>query len=656
MAITRTSVINDPDVTAKSYFITPSGITIIGTTKVYDTYEEMKSDRNPPLYASVTDATQDPTVKRGGAIYKIITDKKTGLRSYKKIFEEEIIDVDTFDWSQITSKPSATIEAIDTAAALAHDHDNKNALDGFSLIMGKLAWDNITVPTATDIDSLSHRCSVSESTLKQHENTLVANQSAINTIGARANSNSSSISTLNVKVNDIIYNKADVTTVNQVATDLQELTITVTSNHEQLVNTTDDIRESVNNLSETVESVRTELNDALDSHVTSNNVKFAEIDETLDTKADKTTVSELSNRVSTNTTVIETKADAEQVTAKFNELDTQIEAQNTVDMAHDSKLQELESDIAATNQDLTNETTRATGAESQLSTRIDEEITRATNAEAGLLEKINESTARVYRAKGPATYDQLFTVGTDGYITEKEIGDVYHVEDAGTNGTGAEYVWTGEKWEELGTAIDLTDYYNKAAVDAKETSIRSDAADAVHTLNTKIENEIVRATDRESLIDARVSDEIARASVAEENLSKAIQDETTRATAVETELDNRLNTIETTPIHSGYNIVTPDVGVSPIIHANDWIIVPAGGMVLELLDSTADNATGTNIVKITVDKDSIGSMDASGNVSGTQVTGNLIDNPDGIILDVPGTVEFYYTGSGWKAINYMTAL
>lgn len=672
MAITRTSVINDPDVTAKSYFVTPSGITIIGTTKVYKTYADMKEDRNPPLYASVTDATQDPTVKKGGAIYKITTDKKTGVRSYKKIFEEEVIDVDTFDWSQITSKPSATVEAIDTAAALAHDHDNKNALDGFSLIMGKLAWDGITVPTASDIESLSHRCTVSEATLRQHENTLISHQSAINTISVNVNNNASGVSALNVRVDgveSVLATKANITTVNQIATDLQELEIVVNNNHEEFTTATNAIRTSISDLSGTVENVRTELDEKIDAHASANDTKFTEVDETL-----------------------ATKAGIDQVTTKFNEIDAKFESQQAVDETHDNKIQEIEQSIAATNQDLANETTRATqaeaanttaidelsgivtankseldkavadettratGVETQLTTRINEEVTRATNAEAALLEKINESTARVYRAKGPATYDQLFTVGTDGYITEKEIGDVYHVEDAGTNGTSAEYVWTGDKWEELGTAVDLTDYYNKSEVDAKETSIRSDVADAVHTLNTKVEAEIVRATDRESLIDARVSDEITRASVAEENLSKAIQDETTRATTAETELGNRINTIETTPIQSGYNIVTPAVGESVIVHANDWIIVPAGGMLVELLDSTADNATGTNIVKITIDEESVGSVDASGNVSGTQVTGNLVDNPDGIVLDIPGTIEFYYTGSGWKAVSYATTL
>ena len=722
MTITRTSVINDPDVTAKSYFVTPSGITIIGTTKVYKTYADMKADRNPPLYASVTDATQDPTVKKGGAIYKITINKKTGVRSYKKIFEEEIIDLDTFDWSQITNRPSATIEAIDTAVALAHDHDNKNALDGFSLIMGKLAWEGITVPTASDIESLSRRCTASEATLRQHENTFISHQSAINTISVNVNNNANSISALNVRVNgveSVLATKANTTTVNQIATDLQELEIVVNNNHEEFTTSVNAIRESISDLSGTVENARTELNDKIDAHAAANDTKFTEVDETLATKASITSVSKLEDRVSANTSTIETKADAEQVntrfnevdtrlneqqavietkadteqvTTKFNEIDAKFESQQAVDETHNNKILELEQSIAATNQDLANETTRATqaeaanttainelsetvaankieldkavadettratGIETQLTTRISEEVTRATNAEADLLERINESTARVYRAKGPATYDQLFTPGTDGYIAEKEVGDVYHVEDAGTNGTSAEYVWTGDEWEELGTAIDLTDYYNKAAVDAKETSIRSDAADAVHTLNTKVEAEIVRATDKEDLIDARVSDEITRASAAEGNLSKAIQDETTRATEAETELGNRINTIETTPIQSGYHIVTPAIGESVVVHANDWIIVPAGGITLELLDSTADNATGTNIVKITIDEESVGSVDASGNVSGTQVIGNLIDNPDGIILDVPGTIEFYYTGSGWKAISYATTL
>lgn len=41
-------------------------------------------------------------------------------------------------------------------------------------------------------------------------------------------------------------------------------------------------------------------------------------------------------------------------------------------------------------------------------------------------------------------------------------GDVYHI-----TADSSEYVWDGAQWEELGTAVDLSGYYDKASADAK---------------------------------------------------------------------------------------------------------------------------------------------------------------------------------------------
>jgi hypothetical protein len=40
-------------------------------------------------------------------------------------------------------------------------------------------------------------------------------------------------------------------------------------------------------------------------------------------------------------------------------------------------------------------------------------------------------------------------------ITEKQAGDVYNVKD-----TGANYVWTGSDWDELGATVDLSEITN----------------------------------------------------------------------------------------------------------------------------------------------------------------------------------------------------
>ena len=80
------SVINSSD--SPTLSMTPSGITITGSTKKYNTYADMKADKNPPNYAYVIDASGDPTVGSGGAIYRYTS---TG---WKKMYEEESMDQD----------------------------------------------------------------------------------------------------------------------------------------------------------------------------------------------------------------------------------------------------------------------------------------------------------------------------------------------------------------------------------------------------------------------------------------------------------------------------------------------------------------------------------------------------------------------------------
>ena len=71
----------------------------------------------------------------------------------------------------------------------------------------------------------------------------------------------------------------------------------------------------------------------------------------------------------------------------------------------------------------------------------------------------------VFRWKGTVTaYSNLSS------ISAKEVGDVYHVTDK-----SAEYVWNGSAWEELGSIVDLSDYYTKTQTDSKISSAVSDA-------------------------------------------------------------------------------------------------------------------------------------------------------------------------------------
>ena len=67
---------------------------------------------------------------------------------------------------------------------------------------------------------------------------------------------------------------------------------------------------------------------------------------------------------------------------------------------------------------------------------------------------IDSKVASVYKYKG--------TVATEAELpsSDQVVGDVYHVTEK-----SKEFVWDGEKWEELGGIVDLSGYYTKGETD-----------------------------------------------------------------------------------------------------------------------------------------------------------------------------------------------
>lgn len=69
--------------------------------------------------------------------------------------------------------------------------------------------------------------------------------------------------------------------------------------------------------------------------------------------------------------------------------------------------------------------------------------------------EIDGKVSSVYKYKGTvATYEDLPS-------TDLTIGDVYNVEEDGSN-----YAWTGSTWDKLGGDIDLSEYYTKTQTDS----------------------------------------------------------------------------------------------------------------------------------------------------------------------------------------------
>lgn len=154
------SIINPNE--RQTWAITASGITVMGKTKSYNTYEEMLRSPDPGLINYVTDASGDPTVHKGFAVYRY----SNGI--FTKIYEGEMMDPDLgiiFDWDQIVNKPTSSTTDIDAAVAQKHEHPNMETLNALSStadesgVINTLMVNGILLATQAQIDDLTAKVS-----------------------------------------------------------------------------------------------------------------------------------------------------------------------------------------------------------------------------------------------------------------------------------------------------------------------------------------------------------------------------------------------------------------------------------------------------------------------------------------------------------------
>lgn len=72
----------------KAWYANASGVTIVGTTKTYQTYADMLREQYPGKLAWVVDASGDPSVDKGSALYAWRALSKT----WEKLYETEMMD------------------------------------------------------------------------------------------------------------------------------------------------------------------------------------------------------------------------------------------------------------------------------------------------------------------------------------------------------------------------------------------------------------------------------------------------------------------------------------------------------------------------------------------------------------------------------------
>lgn len=140
------SIINPNE--RQTWAITAQGITVMGKTKSYNTYEEMLRSPDPGLINYVTDASGDPTVHSGFAVYRY----SNGI--FTKIYEGEMMDPDlgmAFEWSKIVNGPTSSPADIDAAVEKTQPMEIKK--DDTGRIIG-LAVNGILLATEEQIADL----------------------------------------------------------------------------------------------------------------------------------------------------------------------------------------------------------------------------------------------------------------------------------------------------------------------------------------------------------------------------------------------------------------------------------------------------------------------------------------------------------------------
>ncbi|WP_425327685.1 hypothetical protein [Pseudomonas nitroreducens] len=89
--------------------------------------DALESGLTQAVFVLVQDATGDPTVDAGAALYAWNPSTSTWL----KVAEYESMDLE-FTWDALQGKPTSTPSQIDSAVSLAHSHANKATLDNLS--------------------------------------------------------------------------------------------------------------------------------------------------------------------------------------------------------------------------------------------------------------------------------------------------------------------------------------------------------------------------------------------------------------------------------------------------------------------------------------------------------------------------------------------
>lgn len=112
-----------------------NGIQTIDFAKDIGARDVMTSKASSNLLILVIDASADPTVEEGSALYAF----DHTLNETYKVAEWESMDI-SLKWEDIDGKPTSSVAQIDLAVTQTHTHANKTTLDKLSEQDGELLF------------------------------------------------------------------------------------------------------------------------------------------------------------------------------------------------------------------------------------------------------------------------------------------------------------------------------------------------------------------------------------------------------------------------------------------------------------------------------------------------------------------------------------
>ena len=256
-----------------------------------------------------------------------------------------------------------------------------------------------------------------------------------------------------------------------------------------------DLEESINNISGTIESNYSELKDKIDAEVkrsTEVDIHFLEIINELDSKTQdgkqevEDKLDSESQRAEEAEKVLQSNIDAETERAKTEE--------KRIEEKLDAEIARAKAEDVQTHLEIETETTRAKQEEARIEGKIDAEAARAKEAEKHIQTDVDDE---IKRAKG----------------REDELD---------------------KKQKELSEAFD---------------TLRDDVKDEIKRskeFDEKCEETCKKNTEKVDSLESALTDEIARAKKKEKNIKQQIEDETSRATIAENEIKASIDVMEST--------------------------------------------------------------------------------------------------------------